>query len=111
MMGNEQTRGIIPQLNEDLWRLVEERMTRLNNTPAFPTDGTEGPIGSTKAQFLITVSFLEVYNERVKDLLNPSDKVDLPIRENPSSGIYVDGLCELVRRQHTTLSKRFVYCA
>jgi len=97
MMGNEQYRGIIPQLNEELWRLIEDRMTRLNATPSITTGPIELQQGVTKAQFLITVSFLEVYNERVKDLLNPSDKVDLPIRENPSTGIYVDGLCELVR--------------
>lgn len=41
------------------------------------------------------VSFLEIYNEVVKDLLNPKDK-GLKIRENPTTGIYVEGLCELV---------------
>ena len=39
-------------------------------------------------QFLITVSYLEIYNEVIKDLLNPSDK-QLHIREHPKMGIYV----------------------
>ena len=43
----------------------------------------------------LQVTFLEIYNEIIKDLLNPSDK-QLKIRENPESGIYVEDLCELV---------------
>lgn len=39
-------------------------------------------------QWLIIVSYLEIYNEVVKDLLNPSDK-QLMIREHPEMGIYV----------------------
>ena len=38
---------------------------------------------------------MEIYNEIIKDLLNPSDK-KLQIRESPELGIYVEGLCELV---------------
>jgi hypothetical protein len=37
---------------------------------------------------MITVSFLEIYNEVIKDLLNPSDRT-LKIRESPSFGIYL----------------------
>ncbi|RYG51108.1 hypothetical protein EON66_11150, partial [archaeon] len=50
---------------------------------------TEGP------KFLVIVSYLEIYNEVVKDLLNPSDK-QLMIREHPEMGIYVQDLAELV---------------
>ena len=42
------------------------------------------------------VSYLEIYNEMIKDLLNPSDKI-LKIHENPKTGIYVKDLCELVQ--------------
>ena len=45
-------------------------------------------------KFLISVSYLEIYNEIVKDLLNPSDKV-LKIREHPNMGIYVEHLAEV----------------
>ena len=38
--------------------------------------------------FLVLVSFLEIYNECIKDLLNPSDK-QLMIREHPDLGVYV----------------------
>jgi hypothetical protein len=41
------------------------------------------------------VSYLEIYNEMIKDLLNPSDKI-LKIHENPKTGIFVKDLCELV---------------
>ena len=40
---------------------------------------------------MVTVSYLEIYNEVVHDLLNPKKDVVLKIREHPDLGIYVDG--------------------
>ncbi len=38
-------------------------------------------------------SFLEIYNENIGDLLSPSGH-NLPIREDPEKGPYVEGLTE-----------------
>lgn len=68
-------KGLVPRLTDDLF-------ARVNET-------------SDQVRFLITVSFLEIYNEVIHDLLNPqSDKV-LKVREHPDMGIYVEHLCEL----------------
>ncbi|KAF1786543.1 Kinesin-like protein [Phytophthora cactorum] len=61
--------------------------------------GDEGAI-----KYLVTVSFLEIYNEVIKDLLNPSDKV-LKIREHPDMGIYVEQLAELVVRDPADVTR------
>lgn len=84
MMGTDDCKGIIPMLNEDLFETISQKMQAANaqNT-------------SAATKFMVTVSFLEVYNEEIKDLLNPSEK-KLKIHENPKMGIYVEGLCELV---------------
>ena len=44
-------------------------------------------------EFTVQTSFMEIYLERVKDLLN-IEKSNLPIREEPGRGIYVDGVTE-----------------
>jgi kinesin family protein 1 len=44
----------------------------------------------------VEVSYLEIYNERVRDLLNPSTKGNLKVREHPSLGPYVEDLAKLV---------------
>jgi kinesin family member 1 len=44
----------------------------------------------------VEVSYLEIYNERVRDLLNPSTKGNLRVREHPSTGPYVEDLAKLV---------------
>jgi hypothetical protein len=46
-----------------------------------------------ECQFTIRVSFLEVYQERIYDLLIPASPA-LPIRENKDRGIHVPGLTE-----------------
>ena len=70
--------GIIPRLNKDIMEAVVQSKAQ-----------------DPSNEFLVTVSYLEIYNEVVKDLLNPSDK-HLKIREHPDMGIYVEGLAELV---------------
>ena len=75
MMGEEGNLGLIPRLNIDLFQQLNALKTE-------------------KRQYFVTVSYLEIYNEVIKDLLNPSD-AHLQIREHPDLGIYVDGLAEI----------------
>jgi hypothetical protein len=44
---------------------------------------------NAETRFLVTVSYLEIYNEDVFDLLNPTER-DLRIREHPDLGVYVE---------------------
>jgi len=39
------------------------------------------------------VSFIEIYNEKIRDLLNP-EKVNLKIHENKDKGVYVREMTE-----------------
>lgn len=89
MMGTDENKGIIPLLNDELWVRVGERIA------ASEKEKKVNSSDKVTTQFFVTVSFLEVYNEDIKDLLNPSDK-KLKIHESPDLGIYVEGLCELV---------------
>jgi hypothetical protein len=88
MMGDAEVKGIIPQLNEDLFEKLALKVEQLEEM-------AQKQASNAKTKFMVTVSFLEVYNEEIKDLLNPSDK-KLKIHENPKQGIYVEDLCELV---------------
>lgn len=90
MMGNPDSLGIVPRISADLFTTV------LNRLQSFVGTDREG----TKC--MITVSYLEIYNETIKDLLNPSDKV-LKIHESPKNGIYVKDLCELIVKNSSDL--------
>ena len=80
MMGYREEAGVIPRICQDMF----ERIT------ALQSDKT---INCT-----VEVSYLEIYNERVRDLLNPSTKGNLRVREHPSTGPYVEDLASLVVR-------------
>merc|ERR1740138_344448 len=76
-------RGIIPRINEELFRRVAEEQS-----------------GTTR-KFLVMCSYFEIYNEIIFDLLNPeSDRSKLggglQIKEHPVMGIYVKDLTEIV---------------
>lgn len=44
-------------------------------------------------EFSMRVSFVEIYNEKIKDLLDPS-KTNLQIHENKQLGVHVAGMTE-----------------
>eukprot|EP01133_Synstelium_polycarpum_P017204 gene17204-20503_t len=81
MLGYGEDKGIIPLV-------CEEMFNRIGNTVSTETEQTV---------FKVEVSFMEIYNERVKDLLNPKNNKlgGLKVRNNPSTGPYVEDLSKL----------------
>ncbi|KAG0935318.1 hypothetical protein G6F57_008590 [Rhizopus arrhizus] len=76
MVGYGEDKGIIPRTCSELFdRVVQNK-----------TDTTD---------FRVEVSYIEIYNEKVKDLLNPSNKANLKVREHPVLGPYVQDLSRL----------------
>ncbi|CAK7223316.1 hypothetical protein SEUCBS140593_005195 [Sporothrix eucalyptigena] len=78
MMGYGKEIGIIPQICQDMFKRIAE----LQSDPNL--------------KCTVEVSYLEIYNERVRDLLNPATKGNLKVREHPSTGPYVEDLAKLV---------------
>ncbi|XP_077400217.1 kinesin-like protein KIF1C isoform X2 [Vanacampus margaritifer] len=78
MMGKQETgqEGIIPQLCEDLFQ-----RTGANADPDLT--------------YSVEVSYMEIYCERVRDLLNPKSQGTLRVREHPILGPYVEDLSKL----------------
>ncbi|CAM9163815.1 unnamed protein product [Ectocarpus fasciculatus] len=48
------------------------------------------------AQFLVRASYLEIYNEEIRDLLSKDPKNSLELKENIDSGVYVKDLTSFV---------------
>ncbi|EKX45559.1 hypothetical protein GUITHDRAFT_55963, partial [Guillardia theta CCMP2712] len=77
--GTKEHRGLIPRTFDYLFDKIAHKENAANSSRP----------GSL--QFVVRCSYLEIYNETVTDLLDPS-KVNLQVRENSKEGIYVDGL-------------------
>ncbi|KAK3705683.1 hypothetical protein QZH41_009516, partial [Actinostola sp. cb2023] len=52
----------------------------------------------TKHDYKLSMSYLQIYQEKIYDLLNSTNKVDLSLREHPQKGVYVENLSEFVVR-------------
>uniref|UniRef100_A0A2K6B9V8 Kinesin family member 1C n=1 Tax=Macaca nemestrina TaxID=9545 RepID=A0A2K6B9V8_MACNE len=78
MMGRQEPgqQGIVPQLCEDLFSRVSENQ-------------------SAQLSYSVEVSYMEIYCERVRDLLNPKSRGSLRVREHPILGPYVQDLSKL----------------
>ncbi|KAF6017971.1 KIF3A [Bugula neritina] len=48
------------------------------------------------ARFLVRVSYLEIYNEEVRDLLGKDQTIHLEVKERPDTGVYVKDLSAFV---------------
>ena len=43
-------------------------------------------------RYLVVVSYLEIYNENIRDLLNNDTQNNLKLKENPTEGVVVENL-------------------
>ncbi|XP_055083541.1 kinesin-like protein KIF13A isoform X2 [Periophthalmus magnuspinnatus] len=77
MMGNSEQPGLIPRLCCSLFERVHKEENESHN-------------------FKVEVSYMEIYNEKVRDLLDPKgSRQSLKVREHKVLGPYVDGLSQL----------------
>ena len=51
-------------------------------------------------KFLIHASYLEIYNEEIRDLLGKDTKQRLELHEHPEKGVYVNGLTSFSNFYH-----------
>lgn len=78
MMGKQEDgqEGIIPQICKDLFRKISYT-------------------SNERLKYSVEVSYMEIYCERVRDLLNPKNRGNLRVREHPLLGPYVEDLSKL----------------
>ncbi|KAG0318073.1 hypothetical protein BG000_004353, partial [Podila horticola] len=72
MSGTQQEPGITPRAVDDIFKHIRENSDR---------------------EFLLRVSYIEIYNESIRDLLSP-EAIDLRIHEDRRRGVYVSPLKE-----------------
>ncbi|XP_016099978.1 kinesin-like protein KIF1C isoform X1 [Sinocyclocheilus grahami] len=87
MMGKQDPgqQGIIPQMCEDLFRQT--------------ADNTDPDLS-----FSVEVSYMEIYCERVRDLLNPKSRGALRVREHPIMGPYVEDLSKMAVTNYSDIA-------
>lgn len=76
-MGYGEDKGIIPRTCEELFERIDD-------------------LSTPELSYQVEVSYIEIYNEKVRDLLNPANKGNLKVREHPTIGPYVEDLSRLV---------------
>uniref|UniRef100_H3B0I6 plus-end-directed kinesin ATPase n=1 Tax=Latimeria chalumnae TaxID=7897 RepID=H3B0I6_LATCH len=87
MMGKQEDgqAGIIPQLCEELFEKINDN-------------------SNVEVSYSVEVSYMEIYCERVRDLLNPKNKGNLRVREHPLLGPYVEDLSKLAVTSYTDIA-------
>ncbi|KAL4488914.1 hypothetical protein ABPG72_005701 [Tetrahymena utriculariae] len=80
-------RGIIPRTFDHIFRSIK---------------------GTPNVQFLVRVSFLELYNEEIRDLLQKNIK-KLELREKPGSGVYVKDLSTFMIQDQEELREKLLH--
>lgn len=89
MMGNPGDQGLIPRICEGLFTRIA------------------GMVNSDEASFRTEVSYLEIYNERVRDLLRrkSTKTYNLRVREHPKDGPYVEDLSKHLVQNYTDVEE------
>jgi len=81
--GQPEQEGLIPRICKRLFEKIEKKSAKSSSPGQSTTYRAE-------------VSYLEIYNEKVRDLLRSSDKFQekLKVREHPKTGVYVQDLSQ-----------------
>ncbi len=86
MTGTPSLPGIIPRGAERLFEIIEA-----NNDDSV--------------SYEVETAFLEIYNEEIRDLLDPKTDKDLTVRQNPKLGVYVQNLSRHLVTSYDEISK------
>jgi len=73
-LDDEELKGLVPRLVTELFQKIEA--------------------ASEAIEFVISVAMIEIYNEKIKDLLDPS-KDNLSVREERIRGVFIENLTEI----------------
>ncbi|KAJ3324447.1 hypothetical protein HDV06_006858 [Boothiomyces sp. JEL0866] len=73
-MESDEMKGLTPRIVEKIFKTIVD--------------------SSSDLEFTVKVSYMEIYMEKIKDLLNPVND-NLPVHEDKSKGVYVKGLLEI----------------
>ncbi|CAG5135378.1 unnamed protein product, partial [Candidula unifasciata] len=93
MLGVMSDPGIIPRVVRSLFASIQAEKDASRD------------LGDVSPQHTVTFSYMEIYNEKVQDLL--SGKQDLPIREDSNHNIFVAGLTEKTIDSFDTFKSHF----
>ncbi|KAL0477527.1 hypothetical protein AKO1_010839 [Acrasis kona] len=87
MVGYGEDTGIVPRSCIEIFSRISESQT-------------------DSLSFKVESSMIEIYNEQVRDLFNPSSNIPggLKVRENPSTGPYVEDLCVMKVTNYNDIS-------
>uniref|UniRef100_A0A2P2I1T5 Kinesin-like protein 6 n=1 Tax=Hirondellea gigas TaxID=1518452 RepID=A0A2P2I1T5_9CRUS len=87
VIGYGPNKGIVPLICDDLFKGMTKK--------------------AAAAQYEVHFSMLEIYNEVVKDLLNPKKgKGGLKIREHPKRGFYAEGLTSVLVTNYEEMTRK-----
>jgi len=90
MLGNEKSPGLMPRAIKELFDIIAEKSNK-------------------EVEYKFSFSYLEVYNENIRDLLKEDNKYEkLEIQEDPILGNIVLGLTTLTMTSATEVFKSLV---
>ncbi|PVV02637.1 hypothetical protein BB560_002903 [Smittium megazygosporum] len=85
MSGTEENPGLIPRLCNDLFfQLHQLHSVDISSKALHPKPG--------RLNYHIQISYYQIYNEKVYDLLSTNNSLALRVREHPTMGPYIEGL-------------------
>eukprot|EP00826_Nyctotherus_ovalis_P001442 TRINITY_DN10226_c0_g2_i4.p1 TRINITY_DN10226_c0_g2~~TRINITY_DN10226_c0_g2_i4.p1 ORF type:complete len:833 (+),score=293.22 TRINITY_DN10226_c0_g2_i4:139-2637(+) len=93
MIGKAPNSGIVPRVTEEMFERIKKTTTDTR-------------------RYEVTYSMLEIYNERVRDLLVPEDsapKEGLKVRERPSGECYAEGQKDMPVNSYNQIEKLMDY--
>lgn len=91
MMGDPEEQGVIPRFCSELFTQLAH--ARANSQLMIQSTDLDSDIAAPcLMESKVEVSYYEIYNERIYDLLSSTPEIASKVREHPTDGAFVEGL-------------------
>lgn len=106
MMGTHEDPGLIPRICKQLFRYYEDSP----ETSFVSTDSTdEDSLNQAKMvdirQYKVEVTYIEIYKEKIRNLLSKNPDEELKVRQHELYGIFIQGLNPIVVQNYKDINR------
>ena len=106
MMGSHEDPGLIPRICKQIFRYSEDSPeTSFVSTDSLDEDSITQSKMSDMRSYKIEVTYIEIYKEKIRNLLSKTPDDELKVRQHDTYGVFIQGLNPIMVQNYKDINR------